>query len=137
MLDPKKVIPKLAVAALALTGCGGDGGTPPVGTGGTGGAGGTGGTGGTGGGNGSLTASLQAFCVKLVECFPGYYQSAEQCTNYLINYYGFDGEVSAACEAAAISYFDCGTQLSCPELDAYSNSCEDEFGAAVQACTTQ
>jgi len=90
-----------------------------------------------GGGNGSLTASLQAFCVKLVECFPGYYQSAEQCTNYLINYYGFDGEVSAACEAAAISYFDCGTQLSCPELDAYSNSCEDEFGAAVQACTTQ
>jgi hypothetical protein len=45
MFRPKKMIPKLAVATLALTGCGGD-------TGGNG-------TGGTGGGN--FDASLNAF----------------------------------------------------------------------------
>ncbi|MBW2551557.1 MAG: hypothetical protein JRE73_12520, partial [Deltaproteobacteria bacterium] len=98
MFRPKKTIPKLAVAMLALTGCGGDGGT--------GGTGGTAGNGGTGGGDGgNFDASLSAFCMNVASCF-GY--TAQECTNYynnvMPNYYDIDSE----CEAALISYFDCG-----------------------------
>lgn len=50
------MIPKLAVAALALTGCGETGSPNDLR-----------GTGGTGGTNGTLAASLEAFCMKLVE----------------------------------------------------------------------
>jgi hypothetical protein len=74
--------------------------------------------------------------VKLVDCFPGYYQGGVNgCVNELAAFYGLDMEVSAACEAAGISYFQCGTQLSCAELDAAGNSCDDEFYAAYAACT--
>ena len=50
-------------------------------------------------------------------------------------YYGIGGGVSATCEAALVNYLDCGVQLTCAELDASSNSCDDEFDAAYQACT--
>jgi hypothetical protein len=72
--------------------------------------------------------------VKLVECFPAYYDSTQGCIDYLMTYYGVGSGTSAACEAAIVTYLDCGVQLSCAELDAYSNSCDDEFDAAYQAC---
>jgi hypothetical protein len=131
------MIPKLAAAALVLTGCGSDGGNT-AGTGGTAGSGGSGGsagTGGTGGIGGALAESLEAFCVKLVECFPAYYDSTQECVAYLSAYYPIGGGVSATCEAAIVSYLDCGTQLSCDELYAYSNSCDDEFDAVYPACS--
>lgn len=114
------MIPKLAVASLALTGCG-DGGTT--------------GNGGTGGTNDALGEALDAFCVKLVECFPAYYTSTEQCVNYLTNYYDLGDNISSQCAAALTSYLQCGEALSCAELYAYSNSCDDEWYAAGDACT--
>jgi len=77
MVKPRRMIPKTAVAALAVTGCG-DTGT----TGGFGGFGetaGSGGAGGTGGASGELGVALNAFCMKLVECFPTYYETTEGC----------------------------------------------------------
>ena len=50
MFNPRKMIPKLAVAALTLTGCGETGGPSDLGgSGGSGGTSGTGGSSGTGG----------------------------------------------------------------------------------------
>lgn len=145
MFDPKKVIPALAAGVLALTGCGGSddgtggaagsGGT--AGSGGSAGAGGTagsGGTAGTGGIGGDLGNALNAFCMKLVECFPEYYMNTPTCVSDITEYYGIIGEISPACEAAAASYFDCGSMLTCDQLDLISNDCDDEFNAAADAC---
>jgi hypothetical protein len=114
MFRPKKTIPKLAVAMLALTGCGGDDGN------------GTGGTGGTGGGDGgNFDASLNAFCMNVAPCY-GY--TAQECIDYynndLPNKYNVDGE----CEAALISYFECGASKTCNEV--LAGACDDEYYAA-------
>ena len=118
MFRPKKTIPKLAVAMLALTGCGGDGGNGGGGNGG-------GGDGGTGGGDGgNFDASLNAFCMKVASCY-GY--PAQECVDYYNNvlpdYYNIDSE----CEAALISYFDCGASNTCGQIDA--GACDDEYYA--------
>ena len=121
MFRPKKTIPKLAVAMLALTGCGGDGGNGDGGNGGNG----MGGNGGTGGGDGgNFDASLNAFCMNAAPCF-GY--TAQECTNYYNNvmpdYYNIDSQ----CEAALISYFDCGASKTCNEV--LRGACDDEYYA--------
>ncbi len=127
MFTPKKTIPKLAVAMFALTGCGGDG------NGGTGGSGGSGATGGTGGTNGNgLSGALQAFCMKIAECYAGY--TAQECVDFYNNGYLANYNLDANCEGALVSYFDCGTQLSCAEIMANSNSCDDEFYAIFDVC---
>jgi hypothetical protein len=141
MFKPKKVIPTLAASVLAIAGCAsGDG--DPIGTAGSGGSAGTGGSAGSGGTAGmgggptdGLTNALNAFCMKLVECFPGDYADADACADYISQYYGLDGAVTPECNMAAISYFDCGADLSCAALDMDSNSCDDEANAAEQACT--
>ena len=105
------MIPKLAVASLALTGCG-DGGTTDA-----------------------LGEALDAFCVKLVECFPAYYTSTEQCVNYLTNYYDLGDDISSQCAAALTSYLQCGEALTCEELyDPDGNSCDDQWYAAYDIC---
>lgn len=76
--------------------------------------------------------------MKLVECFPDsvYYSTTEGCVNYLTAYYGLEGPLTDECEAAAISYFQCGAPLTCDELaNPETNSCADEFDAAGQACS--
>jgi hypothetical protein len=138
MFEPKKMIPAIAAGVLALTGCSSDDGNT-AGSGGTGGTAGTGGSGGTagvgGGPSDALANSLSAFCMKVVDCFPSYYGTPEECVDYISNYYGLAGGISPACEAAAISYFDCGAALTCEQLDAESNACDDEADAAEQACS--
>ena len=114
MLTPKKMIPSLAVAMLPLTGCGGDGGGSSTG--------------------GTLDDALQAFCMKLVDCFPRYY-TMQGCLNYYDSV--FPDNISSNCEAALVSYFNCGTALSCSELDTYSNSCDDEFNNAYDICISE
>jgi len=132
MLTPKKTIPSLAMAMLALTGCGSDANSGAGGSGASGGAGGTGGSGGTAGtGGDGLAASIRAFCMTAVECFPGY--TLNECINYY-NSLVSDYVVTPACEAAAASYFNCGSELSCAELDASQNSCDDEFDAIFEVC---
>jgi hypothetical protein len=102
---------------LALTGCGGDDGN---------------GTGGTGGGDGGdFDASLNAFCMNAAPCF-GY--AAQECIDYYNNdtpnNYNVDGE----CEAALISYFDCGASKSCDDL--LAGACDAEYDAVFyEHCT--
>lgn len=124
MLRPKKTIPSLTVAMLALTGCGGDG------NGGDGGNGGTGGTGGNGGDG--LEASLQAFCMNGVECTNGG-TTVDACIDYY-NSLIAEYNVTPTCEAALISYFDCAAALSCSEFVMDPNSCTDEYYAIFDDC---
>jgi len=105
MLRPKKRIPKLAVAALALTGCGSDG---P-----------------------NLGGAVNAFCMKVVDCFPDY--TLEECTGpyneYFQNY-----NLGDSCQAALATYFSCLSTLSCDQLGTFEG-CEDEFYAIESACS--
>ena len=127
MLRPKKLIPSLAAAVLALTGCGG---TTDGGSGGTGGSAGT--------IPDDLAASLRGWCMNYVDCGFDYYNGVEQCVDSVREFYGqyITNLDDPACEAALMSYLDCGAALSCAELDELSNSCDDEFRAALEACTT-
>jgi len=114
---------------LALTGCGDDGG------GGTGGSGASGGSGG-GGMSENLTNALNAWCMKLVDCYSDAYPdyTVQECLDYVIDDYNLDG-ISAECDAAATSYFECGAQLVCDELLMLSNECDPEFNAAGDVCS--
>ena len=110
MLKPKKTIPKLTVAMLALTGCGDDGG---------------------GGDGGNFDASLNAFCMNSAPCFD---YTAAECIDYYTNetpkYYDIDSE----CEAGLITYFDCGASKTCNQL--LAGDCDDEYYAWFQVhCT--
>jgi hypothetical protein len=77
MFRPKKIIPKLAVATLALTGCGDDGG---------------GGGNGGGGMSANLTNALNAWCMKFVPCYledyPDY--TVQECIDTATDNYGLD-----------------------------------------------
>lgn len=127
MFNPKKTIPKLAVAMLALTGCSGDGGGGNGGAGGIGGAGGAGGNGGAGGGGADFDASLTAYCMKAT-CFE---YSVQACNDYYnaVN----DYNANANCTALLISYFDCGATKTCDQL-LYTDACLNEYNAAWAVC---
>lgn len=132
MLIPKKTIPSLAAATLALTGLGcGD--TTDSGTGGTSATGGTSGTGGASGVGGSsggdLANAISQFCMRRVECM------LDEDLQYCISVYEYlfsDGD--AACQAAAISYFECGLALPCDQIGLDSNACDPEFNNADDVC---
>jgi hypothetical protein len=108
MFRRKKQIPKLAVAALALTGCTDDG------------------------GGGDLASSLLAFCMNVDSCYVG--TTTGECIDTFYNNYRPYIDLDADCEAALISYLDCGTKLSCPEMMATNNRCDPLFDAAVDEC---
>ena len=114
MFNPKKTIPKLAVAMLALTGCGDDDGNGA-------------GTGGAGGGGADFDASLNAYCMK-APCFD---YTAEVCNDYYnaLNVYNDN----ARCTALLISYFDCAATKTCNQL-LYSDACLNEYNAAWAVC---
>lgn len=104
MLRPKNRIPKLAVATLALTGCGSDG---P-----------------------NLGGAVNAFCMNLVDCFPNY--NIQDCTSYYNDYFA-NYALTDSCQAALASYFNCLSTLSCDDLEVFEG-CEDEFDAIYNAC---
>jgi hypothetical protein len=119
MFRPKQMIPKLAVATLALTGCGGDGDKATA-----------------GGISDNLTNALNSWCMKLVDCYSEAYPdyTVQECIAYATDQYGLDTGISAACDAAAASYFECGTNLMCDQLMMLYNDCDPEFNAAGDAC---
>lgn len=146
MFEPKKAIPPIAAAMLALTGCGdnsagdggsgggagsgGNGGSGATGTGGTG-ATGTGGTGatGTGGSGGSvspttLQKALDAYCMKLVECNsmnpnpnPNY-ATVETCKlqDNQLTRYDYATSNPGGCGAAFAEYWYCFAENDCFEV---------------------
>jgi hypothetical protein len=96
MLSPKKMIPKLVVAALPMTGvgCGGNGPSE------------------------NLANSIGAFCLKLVECFPEYYDSADDCIAlYNADFEPYLERVPGGCINVYASYFRCLSKATCEELD--------------------
>ena len=118
MFQPKKTIPKLVATAFALTGCGDSS---------------DGGAGGNGNGGSALSESLNSFCMTVVDCFPADYTDVSGCVNYISAGYNLD-DASGACADAAASYFRCGANLSCEELEQISNDCDDEFAEAAREC---
>lgn len=104
MLNPKKTIPKLAVAALALAGCGDS-------SGGDGGSGAVGGAGGAGG-EGEPT-TFEAYCMRLRECNPEPAPIPSVCE---------DAGLPEGCEERLESYFLCRIEADCEDIYA----CEDE-----------
>jgi hypothetical protein len=113
---------------LALTGCGGDGGGGAAGTGGNG----TGGTGGTGGGDGGdFDASLNAFCMNVAPCFN---RTAQACINYYDSVMPIYYNIDAECEAALLSYFNCGAPKTCDEV--LAGACYELYDAVFyEHCT--
>ena len=135
MFAPKKVIPKLVVGMLALTGCatttpggsGGDGGSGGTsGTGGTAGMAGSDGSGGVGGVGGSeLANAWRAFCMKATECSGG---DADACFEYYLELFL---ATDADCQAAVISYSECVVEQEGCDV---SSACEGPRDALQDAC---
>lgn len=105
MFEVKKVIPPLAAASLALTGCGDDGG------GGSGGAGGD-----------AIEEAVEKFCMKVVECYQD--ETQQECESYELDY--LEG-VSDDCLGPWTTYFNCFSELTCGEFYGDYQSCLDEI----------
>jgi hypothetical protein len=115
---PKKAIPPIAAAGVALAGCGDD--------------------------STELQQALDrmqsmdplitAFCMKSLECDPGYYYDVDSCRAY--NLYFADAIIQlsddpAACYDAGRSYFECYTEAECGTAEV---QCRDEYAALEGAC---
>lgn len=104
MINPKKTIPKLVGAIIALTGaqaCGDDAATAT---------------------REQVNSAIDAFCMKVASCNIGY--TMQQCTEL------YQEEVDSSygtpeCFGAIVSYANCLTGLSCDQLAADSNACDD------------
>jgi hypothetical protein len=68
--------------------------------------------------------------MKANECEYGGFDDQADCVNSVIEWYDLGPGVSSECEAAAISYFDCGAVLTCGE----GSECDDEFDLLERAC---
>jgi len=118
---PKKTIPPIAAAGLALVGCGDD----PL----------------------DLQQALDrmerldpvvtAFCMKNVECYAGYYNyyyDVDSCRFVWLYYADTVIQLSndpAACYDAGRSYFECFAEAACGTAD---YACMDEYAALGRAC---
>ena len=112
MLRPKKTIPSLVGATLAMTGCGvGDGPTTLTGQ------------------------AFNAFCMKVAECYPGD-PYVEECFDY-VGYYDLAGKYfSNECDAFFASYLNCFSSLTCEEFAGpeYYTCSDDVDQETLQAC---
>jgi len=115
---PKKTIPPVAAAGLALAGCGGD--------------------------SSEFQQALDrmerldplvtAFCMKNMECYPVYYADVDLCRFSLLYYVDAIIQLSddpAACYDAGRSYFECLTEAACGMAEV---ACRDEYAALEAAC---
>lgn len=111
MINPKKTIPKLAGAFVALTGaqaCGDDGATRE-----------------------QVDAAIDAFCMKIANCDIGY--TMQECTQYytaLVN----SSRATPECYGAIVSYANCLSGLSCEQIDAGSTACYDVYEPVYDRC---
>lgn len=120
MINPKKTIPKLAGAILALTGaqaCGGDGG---------------------GATSQDVANAINNFCMKAVnQCGAPF--TVQECAEGLAAYYGL-GSLNGTpqCYGAIVSYANCITGRSCEEIQAWYNNeaepCASLYGPIYQNC---
>jgi hypothetical protein len=96
MLSPKKVIPPLAAAALPLTGtgCGGDGGNAVE----------------------NFTGSIDAFCMKIAECYDETFDECLALYEDGIAYVIANADnISSDCLNAIASYYNCFADLTCEQ----------------------
>lgn len=113
---PKKAIPPVAAAGLALVGCGDD----------------------------PLQQALDrmermdplvtAFCMKNVECYPYDYYDVDSCRAVWLYYADTVIQLSddpAACYDAGVSYFGCFTEAACRTAEV---ACYDEYAALESEC---
>lgn len=95
MLAPKKTIPRLAIAALPLTGlgCAGDNGP-------------------------SMTEGFEAYCMKTIECYGADWEGNDTVAACVETYEGsYNAEdYSQACLNAYASYFSCMGNLTCEQF---------------------
>lgn len=119
MLSPKKLIPRLAVAALPLTGtaCGSD--APPSYP------------------DDALSGAINAFCLKVAACYSGY--DSNECIAYVQTYAAAVRNYGANCAEVVTSYFQCLSELSCEDYATYGpgfEACEAEINEAFPgACS--
>jgi hypothetical protein len=124
MFSPKKKIPSLAAAGLALAGCG------------------------DGGANSELDAardriaqldpSVTAFCMREIECDPypedPFFGDVDNCRTLILQLYGdyIQGSPDPdACGAAFIAAFDCAGDTPCDDI---LYACEVEYDATLAVC---
>ncbi|KPK17804.1 MAG: hypothetical protein AMJ62_00790 [Myxococcales bacterium SG8_38] len=115
---PKKTIPPVAAAGLALAGCGDDSPELQLAL----------------DRMQSIDPLITAFCMKQVECYPGYYTDLDGCRVFWLFYadaYIQLADDSAVCYEAGRSYFECVTNAECGS--AYAD-CQDEYAALESAC---
>jgi hypothetical protein len=114
MINPKKTIPKLAGAFVALTGaqaCGDDVGTAT---------------------RDQVDAVINSFCMKVANCDIGY--TMQECTEF---YTGLVNSLNATpeCYGAIVSYASCLSGLSCEQLEADSTTaCYDVYDVLYDRC---
>lgn len=116
--EPKRKIPPIAAAGLALVGCGDDASQlqqaaeridqldPPV----------------------------TAFCMKYVDCYPDdwFLPDVDPCRAAMLGYMDAYAELSddpAACRSAVLSYFDCFRDAPCGDFETVCTTVLDEFYA--------
>ena len=87
--------------------------------------------GGVGGIPDRLQASFLAYCARVMECNASFTQ--QQCDDFY-NRIASGSQDLPACAEAMISYFDCGTALSCPELNMFNTPCDPQYYDAVDIC---
>ena len=81
-----------------------------------------------------LDPLVTAFCMKNLECYPGYYYDVDSCRFY--NLYNADSYIQlsddpAACYDAGRSYFECFIDAECGTADF---ECVDEYAAFEVSC---
>lgn len=113
MINPKKTIPKLIGAIIALTGaqaCGGDAATAT---------------------REQVNSAIDAFCMKVASCNIGY--TMQECTQYYQRLVDSSYD-TPECFGAIVSYADCLRGLSCDQLAAESAACEGLYDPVDDAC---
>lgn len=118
--EPKKKIPSIAAAGLALAGCGDDPSQFEQ----------------TAGRIDRMDPTVTAFCLKYVECYPDGWllPDVDSCRATVLGYTDAYAELSddpEGCRSAMYSYFDCVEQASCSTAEV---ECTPEVGAFEERC---